>query len=118
MPCTFIVAANGSRARFFLRPLDCNTLDEVHDVVLPAAHHDAADAQRQLHSVARYVRQAYTAQAFHDIILIGSAEFLQALRAQLGEPIASLVTGDIEGDCTRFSPQQLLERIGRELRAH
>jgi protein required for attachment to host cells len=136
-PTTWVVIANGARARVFdFRPAD-RSLELVHETASDDARRktseimsdragrmwDTGPGQRsgmepptdpQEHAKAEFLREladwlekAATEQRYDRLVLVAEPQALGHLRQQLGKPAAEKVTGELAKDLTQHAPRDL-----------
>ena len=138
---TWIVAADGSRARFFEekrragevealaahemavaeedRPRSHRHGASVHDRQGPGRHgageRSIADetAQRFLRRVADHLERALGQRSYDQLVLMAPPRALGILKAELSPHVAALVLGAEARDCTREAAKEIRVRLRR-----
>lgn len=138
---TWVVVADGSRARIFVQEKRGGELSEVEDMVHPDARlrqgelassrlgsgHGALGAGRHamndptpMHEheadlfareLGRRLEAAHAHGDFQKLALVAPPKFLGSLRAQLGEALWQHVIAEIHHDLVKHSPAEVLEHL-------
>jgi len=134
---TWVVVANGIRARIFEVDSSSGTLREIEDLVHPEArlrvqlmHQDAPgrvfdsagqgrhaveversakqpEKLRFAHELAQRLDDARAQPEFRRLVLMASPEFLGLLRSKLSDPTSECVVASINKDLTRLEPSEI-----------
>ena len=128
MTDTWIVVADGARARFFSSDAEMAEFAEVKELKNhhhapahrrhPAEGHDGAHHHEEAKfaaEVAAEIGRAVHAHEVRDVVLVAPARFLGDLTGALPKPVAAHVTGTVQKDLAALERHELATRVREAL---
>jgi len=113
---TWVVVADGSRARIFETPglkLDLREIEDLVNVVPGGTTLSEKDREKFAKTVADHLEQGRLHHRFHRLRLAVEPKFLGMLRKRLSEETRQMIFEDINEDLSALDTQQIQAHLAR-----